>query len=198
MDTAPLTTSSLRAAAKEALLSAGYQQIPNPDGWGLDHGDVYEDPYSIVGMGVFDTWSALSAGWLDLQVELARLISDNFARAEPKAWEGYLVLLTPSIVPSDAQQDANDIRRDTQHLRKLLGTGDDITAVAQVRRLLFPLLPLEVPAAGAGVGDALTMLPQILGEQDIDPGSVQVAVEAFSSQQPIVERLHEYLHGEAT
>lgn len=197
MDSAPLTMSSLRAATDEVLTSAGFCQIPDPPDWGNDYGGVYEDPYSIVGLAIFETWAALATQWLDLQVALAQLISENFAGSEPKAWEGYLVLLTPSIVPDSAQQDANDIRRNTQHLRKLLGTGDDIAAIGQVERLLFPLLPLHVVNAEAGSGDALALLPQILGEQGIDPDAVRVAIEAFTAQQPIVERLHEHLRSEA-
>lgn len=197
MDSAPLTMSSLRAATDEVLTSAGYRQIPDPPDWRNDYGGVYEDPYSIVGLAIFETWGALATEWLDLQVALAQLISENFASSEPKAWEGYLVLLTPSIVPGSAQQDASDIRRNTQHLRKLLGTGDDIVAIGQVERLLFPLLPLQVVGAEAGSGDALALLPQILGEQGIDPGAVRVAIEAFTAQQPIVERLHDHLRLEA-
>jgi hypothetical protein len=172
-----LTVSSLRAAAVEVLTGAGYREVSDPPASSREHGGVYEDPYSIVGIGIFETWSALAAGWLDLQAALAELISENFARSDPKAWEGYLVLLTPSFVPTASAQEANEIRRDTQHVRKLLGAGDEIASLGQVQRLLLPLLPLDLPDAHARSSDALSALPPILGAQGIDPGAVQVAVD---------------------
>jgi hypothetical protein len=38
------------------------------------------------------------------------------------------------------------------------------------------------------------LLPQILEKQGIDPNAVQVAIDAFTAQKPIVERLHEHLN----
>lgn len=187
--------SSLLAAAVEVLTRAEYRRIPHPPNWHNDYGGIYEDPYSIVGLGVFETWAALKGGWLDLQAALAEMIGDNFARGDPKAWEGYLVLLTPSIVPGDAQLEANDIRRNTQHVRKLLGTGDDLTSTGDVERLLFPLLPLQAPSADPGSQDALALLPEILAEQGLDAAAVRVVVDAFATQQPIAERLHDHLSG---
>ena len=69
----------------------------------------------------------MSAGWLQAQAALVDLISAFFHRSDAKAWEGYLVLLTPSVLPHDAALEVTEIRRNTTHVRKLVATGDEET-----------------------------------------------------------------------
>jgi hypothetical protein len=195
MDLTPLTSTSLAAAAADALERAGYKVAPTHGAWQANWGRVYEDPYSIAAVAVFETWEALQEQWLALQSALAGLIAENLAKAEPKAWEGYLVLLTPSIVPSEFQGEATDIRRNTQHLRKLLGTGDEMTTLSDVDRVLLPLLPLPAAEGPEASASALALLPSILSERGINRAAVETVVQAFTSQQPLLERLHEHLAG---
>ncbi|MGO9791656.1 MAG: hypothetical protein ACLP8S_19780 [Solirubrobacteraceae bacterium] len=198
MDPTPLTSTSLAAAAADVLERAGYRVAAIEGAWQPSWGRVYEDPYSIVAVAVFETWAALRNQWLARQSALAGLIAENFAKAEPKAWEGYLVLLTPSIVPSDFQVEATDIRRNTQHVRKLLGTGDEMTTLSDVDRILLPLLPLPETEGPQGPANALALLPAILSEHGIRRDAVETVIQAFTSQQPILERLHEHLAEDKT
>lgn len=198
MDLTPLTSTSLAAAAADGLERAGYKVAATEGAWHASWGRVYEDPYSIVAVAVFETWGALQDQWLALQSALAGLIAENFAKAEPKAWEGYLVLLTPSIVPSEFRAEATDIRRNTQHVRKLLGTGDEMATLSDVDRVLLPLLPLPETEGGEAPANALTLLPAILSEQGISQDAVETVVQAFTSQQPLLEHLHERLAGGET
>jgi len=198
MDLTPLTSTSLAAAAADALERAGYTVVATEGAWQASWGRVYEDPYSIAAVAVFETWAALQEHWLPLQSALAGLIAENFAKAEPKAWEGYLVLLTPSIVPSEFQAEATDIRRNTQHVRKLLGTGDEMAMLSDVDRVLLPLLPLPETEGPEAPTNALTLLPAILSEQGVSRDAVETVVQAFTSQQPLLERLHEHLGGGET
>jgi hypothetical protein len=193
MDFTALTATSLSAAAHDVLERAGYKVAATEGAWQTSWGRVYEDPYSIAAVSVFETWAGLQDQWLTLQSALAGLIAENFAKAEPKAWEGYLVLLTPSIVPTASKAEATDIRRNTQHIRKLVGTGDEITTLRDVDRVLLPLLPLPEAEASDSSVNALSLLPAILSEQGIRRDAVDEVVRAFTSQQPLLERLHEHL-----
>lgn len=189
---APFTATTLVAAASEVLEGAGYERVaPEREGvWPRPGARVYEDPYSLVALVVYETWVDLSAGWLEAQAALVELISTHFSRGEAKTWEGYLVLLTPSVVPADARLDAIAIQRNTTHLRKLLATGDELRTVEDVRRALLPLLPLEADQALAEPRSALELLPELLAHRGISEEAVKVAIQAFLDQQPAIERLH--------
>lgn len=193
----PFTTTTLLAAASDVLENAGYRPVPEEriGSWPRPSARVYEDPYSIAALAVYDTWGDLANSWLDAQGALADLISSYFTRGDAKSWEGYLVLLTPSVLPADAQLEAADIRANTRHVRKLIATGDELRSVGDVSRTLLPLLPLEPATLAAPDGSALDLLPELLGRRGIDPAAVQVAINAFRSQEPLMERLHEFLDG---
>ena len=122
---------------------------------------VYEDAYSVVCIAVYETWKELSSGWPQDQSSLVALMSEHFTRTEAKAWDGYLVLFTPSFVPTTERLDEISIQRNTLYLRKLLATGDELRSVDDVRRTLLPLLPLEEYAA-LEPRNALDALPVLL------------------------------------
>ena len=191
----PFTTTTLLAAAADILEGSGYRPVPRDriSSWPGPGARVYEDPYSVAALVAYDTWGDLAAGWLDAQAALVELISSYFARGEAKTWEGYLVLLTPSVLPRAAQLQVTDIRTNTRHVRKLVATGDDVRSVGDVSRTLLPLLPLEPEAVAAPEASALDLLPDLLGAKGIDGAAVQVAIDAFRSQESLVERLHEFL-----
>jgi hypothetical protein len=191
----PFTTTTLLAAAADILEGSGYRPVPRDriGSWPGPGARVYEDPYSVAALVAYDTWGDLAVGWLDAQAALVELISSYFARGEAKTWEGYLVLLTPSVLPRAAQLQAADIRTNTRHVRKLVATGDDVRSVGDVSRTLLPLLPLEPEAGAAPEASALDLLPDLLGAKGIDRAAVQVAIDAFRSQESLVERLHEFL-----
>ena len=144
---------------------------------------------------MYETWRELSSLWVDDQAILVGLISRHFSRNDAKAWEGYLVLLTPSIVPTAERQVAVDIQRDTVHLRKLFAAAGELPSVDAVRQTLLPLLPLEQNDA-LKPRDALDSLPSFLVQHGVDEGATRTAIRAFLDQRPIIEDIHGYLMNE--
>ena len=135
--------------------------------------------------------AALSSQWADDQANLVELISRHFARTEAKAWDGYLVLLTPSVVPATERQEAIEIQRNTVHVRKLLAAGDELETVDPVYRTLLPLLPLEIQEAQRPE-NVLHTLPPLLARRGVDEDASRVAIAAFLDQRPIAEAIHGY------
>ena len=187
----PFTITTLIAAAAEILEGPGFRTVdPSAtSAWRATEARVYEDAYSVVCVAVYETWAALSSLWADDQANLVELISRTFARTEAKAWDGYLVLLTPSVVPATERQEAINIQRNTVHVRKLLAAGDEIQTVADVRRTLLPLLPLEIEEASRP-SNVLLSLPPLLVRYDVDEEISGVAIAAFLEQRPIIEAVH--------
>lgn len=59
-----------------------------------------------------------------------------------QAWDGYLVLLTPSLQPSSTWTEGTEIRYNTSRVRKLVGTCDDLKSLRDVQNILQPVLPV--------------------------------------------------------
>ena len=89
--------SGLLARACELLLDGEYRPVPDAASlaWPTSNARVFEDPFGVVCIAVFDTWQELDADWPDAQAAVVELLSEHVSAGEPKAWEGYLVLLTP-------------------------------------------------------------------------------------------------------
>jgi len=186
-----LTTSQLLAAVTERLASGGYNAVQTSDAW-PSSSRVFEDVYGIVAVVAYETWTELTENWPDAQGQLVELISTHLTRPEPKAWEGYLVLLTPSEAPTGARAEFADIRYDTNRVRKLVAAGDDLQTLDDVEQALLPLLPLEVEAqVGSGPG-LLERLPGLLAERNIELEAARAVVSAFVANESILERLHEF------
>ena len=190
----PHTVTALVAEASDILERAGFRTVDSSKTgtWRATEARVCEDAYSIVCIAVYETWAALSSLWRDDQASLVELISKHFTRSEAKAWDGYLVLLTPSVVPTAARQEAVDIRRNTTHVRKLLAAGDELETADVVRRTLLPLLPLESQDVQRA-SNVLETLPPLLANHGVDEEAAKVAVEAFLEQRPIVDAIHKYI-----
>jgi hypothetical protein len=195
MDTrTPLTSTDILASASEALLLGGYSRIrESVAGKVSGTTRIFEDPYGVVQIVVYETWADLESNWTDAQAVLVELISKFLNSTEPKAWDGYLVLVTPSVLPESAQEQAVDIRNNTNRVRKLLATGDELKTTADVERLLLPLLPLSSEtAAKEESGGALDALPDFLTRKGISGEAVKALVTAFREHQPLMEYLHRY------
>jgi hypothetical protein len=82
------------------------------------------------------------------------------------------------------------LRYDTNRLRKLVATGEDLSAAGDVERLLRPLLPLRNAQGSITQGTALDLLPGLLAEQGIDTQTTEVLVKSFIEQEPLMEALH--------
>jgi hypothetical protein len=187
---AMMTTTDLIAASTSVLKAGGYQPVREgfPE-WNTTSKRLFEDKYNVVGVAVFSTIGELLQSWADLQGALVDVISHYVGQSEHKAWDGYLVLLTAAIAP-ESDYDIEDVRSDTTRLRKLVATGEDLTAPGDVERVLRSLLPLRDPQGSIGQGTALDLLPKLLKEQGIDESTAKVLVKSFIEQEPLMEALH--------
>ena len=190
-----LTTTRLIAAASNTLLSNGYHQVSVSLGEFSDSvARVFEDEYGIVAVLVFETWSDLRNKWPISQDLLVSLMSQHIRKTEAKAWEGYLVLLTPSTPGSDAQLQADQIRYDTLRVRKLVGTGDDLQELSSVERVLLPVLPLKTSAGTTREESSLlSILPTSLARKGIPEEATRFLVRAIREGRSLLEALHDYV-----
>ena len=118
------------------------------------------------------------------------MISSQVGREEAKSWDGYLVLLTPSVAPSESAR-LEAVRYNTTRLRKLVATGDDLQSPTDVERVLRRLLPLSPESANLSPESALDLLPKLLADQGIPKDTTELIVDAFRKQSPLLERLHQ-------
>jgi hypothetical protein len=186
-----LTSTDLLAAASHTLTSSGYKHIRDmfPE-WDTPTSRLFEDRYNVVGIVVFATCGDLLREWPDRQASLVDVISSHVGRAESKSWDGYLVLLTPGLAPSEtAELDA--VRYDTTRLRKLIATGDDLTVSTDVERVLSSLLPLGEEPVNMSQESTLDLLPTVLAERGVSEGVTQILINAFREQLPLLEELHD-------
>lgn len=184
----PLTVTELIAAATSVLEAGGYSVREGFPDWGGKSTRLFEDEYNIVGVGVFATCNDLQQSWGRLQGTLVDTISARVGQNEGKAWDGYLVLLTPGFAPSE-DADLDSIRQDTKRLRKLVATGLDLQSSGDVDRTLRPLLPLRFDQITANNASVLDRLPDLLDSQGIDCRSTEALVDAFREQKPLMESL---------
>ena len=185
------TTTDLIATASQVLLEGGYRQVNGrfPE-WGTPSSRLFEDEYSVVGIAIFETCKELLQTWSDLQGVLIDVISRHVGSQESKSWDGYLVLLTPGLAPSESEA-IEVVRYNTTRLRKLVATGDDLKLPIDVERVLRPLLPLRPERASLEPESALDLLPRLLAAQQIPEEVTRVLVNAFQQQSPLLERLHQ-------
>jgi hypothetical protein len=184
-----LTVTQLLAAATDILGEHGYTEASGIDG---DSGRarLFEDDYGIVAVYVFDTWSQLIEQWHLSQGQLVDLMSAHLRRAEPKAWEGYLVLLTPGTLPPTEKTEINGLRSDTHRVRKLVATGEALGTLDEVRIALLPLLPLSIDLSAPSHTGLLDLLPELLSQSAIPARVTTAAIDAFTANESILEKLH--------
>jgi hypothetical protein len=150
---------------------------------------IAEDAFGVVLVVTYPTWSSLRENWRDAQAALVKLISEKLSKSNPKAWEGYLVILTPAVSGDERAED--EIRYDTSRVRKIVGTGESIRFISDVRDVLMPLLPLDASEAAAleGAGSVLDRLPGMLVERNINRNVAATVVDAFKSDEPLLESI---------
>ena len=187
-----LTVTSLLTIATDLLESNGYTRVDDskllrlaPQG-----GRLFEDEFGIVAVVVFETWEELMEEWPEAQASVVEIMSEFVSIDDPKSWDGYLVLFTPSIATGHAAEDSERIRHDTSRLRKLVATGDELTTPADVNRALLPVLPLEPAQIGEPVGSALDLLPELLAKRAIPKPIADAVVEAFATHESLIDRIH--------
>ncbi|MHB8508522.1 MAG: hypothetical protein ACYDGR_07715 [Candidatus Dormibacteria bacterium] len=193
-DQEPLSETQIMAAASSILVGAGYRHSENALGteWTADAARLFEDPISVAGIYVFPTWAELKNRWTEAQSSLVTVMTESISSADPKVWDGYLVLLTPSTSGGDRSL-LEAIRRDTARVRKLVATGDELRHIRDVEHTLGPLLPLDVGGSEPGLGipgDPLDSLSSLPAMKSIPVEVIHQMVEAFRQQEPLLERLH--------
>lgn len=187
-----LTGTQLLAAATEVLTTGGYREalIPTIDPQGTGASRLFEDAYGIVAIHVYESWRQLTEKWYVAQGQLVDLMSEHLTRPEPKAWEGYLVLLTPGLLPPTERTRINELRYDTNRVRKLVATGDELATLDGVRSTFLPLLPLAIEQPASGQSGLLARLPELLAANDVPADLTRIVVDAFQANDSIVDRLH--------
>lgn len=190
-DSETLTTTGILAAATEFLLAGGYAVVPEKTtrDHGLGAGRVFEDAYGVVAVMVCETWEELRTTWPDYQGGLVDLLAAFVSSAEAKAWEGYLVLLTLGGGVEDAEVEANSIRYNTTRVRKLVGIGTELQTLADLERVLRPVLPVKPRSLAAESSSSLELLPELLGSDQLPKQVIRSAVSAFLDSTPIVEAI---------
>lgn len=194
MSIEPLSAVQISEAAKKLLLDADYHVVleqalmgessPAPQ-------TVYEDKYGIVAVAVFDSWRSLRMRWPESQSLAVELISQSFSRRDPKAWDGYLLLFTPDVVPDEQLPMLTEIRRDMTRLRKLIASGNELEDIASVERAMLPVLPLK---SGMGFGSTTTILsrlPELMEAYGVDPSEIVTMRDAFLDGRSPIEALYD-------
>jgi hypothetical protein len=193
---AGLTPAAMLAETARVLAIAGYtvdRQTDSKLGLPPERALLAEDKYGVVTTIVFDTWSELVESWVNAQAVVIEAVSRFYTRLDRKAWDGYLVLLTPAF-PGEDETSAHEIRYNTSRIRKLVGTGDDLRSVSDISRVLAPLLPLSVDTVEIAHSQSLLdELPERLEQGGISRELAELAVDAFKTHRPIVEEIHRYL-----
>jgi len=186
------TTTDLIAAASQVLLEGGYRQINGqfPE-WSTPTSRLFEDEYSVIGIAIFETCKELQQAWPDVQAVLVDVISRHVGSQESKSWDGYLVLLTPGLAPSESEA-IEAVRYNTTRLRKLVATGDDMKHPTDVGRVLQPLLPLRSERAGLEQESTLDLLPRLLATHNVPQDVTRLLIDAFQKQSPLLEQLHQH------
>ncbi len=185
-----LTTSQGLGAATELLAAGGYSIVPTPSSW-PGTARVFEDSYGIVALHIYDTLEQLMEDWPVAQGQLVDLISEHLSRPEPKAWEGYLALFTTGPSTADDRASVVELRYDTNRVRKLVSTGEELETLEDVRTALLPLLPLELEPPSAARAGVLDLLPDLMADEEAPREVIEVLIDAFVGNSSIVERLHE-------
>lgn len=188
-----LTPSAIVAEAERTLVQAGYSVSR---GHSMKLPTIYhllaEDLYGVVAILVFDTWADLYRNWPEAQGILVDLLSSKLTPDDPKAWDGYLVLLTLAQASPSQLRECESIRYDTSRIRKLVFTANDLTTLRDVQTCLRSLLPLDVTEEISEPQSTLDLIPSLLAERGQEEEAVRVIIDAFRKNEPILQKLHEY------
>lgn len=189
-----LTATEILAAASEQFSVGEYRLVEGAKGsWDFPNSRLFEDKFGLVGLIVFETWSRLVEEWADAQGALVEIISRHMSRSDPKAWDGYLVLLTPGIRGKRGKEDWMGIRYNTKRIRKFVASGEDLKSISDVQSTIAPLLPFQAVEATTELdGSVLELLPDLLAEErDIPTELSRCIVRAFEDQKNMMQQLHE-------
>jgi hypothetical protein len=189
---AGVTTTDMLSTARETLLANGFAEVTlyHLDRIDLSNQGLYEDPYSLVAIVVFETWSDLFHEWTEAQASFVELVSEHISRDESKTWDCYLLLWTPDLVPRDKSEERQAIRYDTGRVRKLMASGAEIRELGDISTALLPLLPITESASASTEESVLDRIPAILESNELSQSTIRTVVDAFRKRESLVEALH--------
>lgn len=195
MNQGVLSETQLLTAAGESLKAGGYKEVSS-DRLELlksDKARVYEDLYAIVCLAVFPTWTELASRWANIQADFVELLSKYLLRADAKAWDAYLVLMTPAMA-LEQWHEAQEIRQDTTRVRKLVGTGEDLRSLGDVATLVSSLLPIgSAQAVTDKTQTVWSLVYQSLEKKGVRRDAIQSLVTAYEEQRNLMEALRNSL-----
>jgi hypothetical protein len=183
-----LTSTQVVGAVTEGLVAGGFRLITEAEDQAGTQVRVFEDPHSVVAAAVYDSWKILSDRWSSAQGLLVELMSAHFARTEPKAWDGYLILLTTEDVVGEALA-IDRVRRDTTRVRKIVATGDDLNTIGAVTDVLLPVLPLRLERISGSNERVLGRLVDLLEPFGVDRDLTSQVVNAFEHNRSPMEAI---------
>lgn len=186
-----LTSTSLIGTSNEFLVQSKYYDITpdHPQFWQLQNTRLYEDEYGIVCLVVYETFSDLLNDWEIAQMNLVDIISENIPSNEPKVWDSYLLLLTPSKVSN--REKINEIRSDTTRTRKIVATGNRLNTRDDVETVLSPILPLDTGTLDDETIDIMELITRnIASKSDIKTEYIREIINAYEAHEPMIEKLH--------
>jgi hypothetical protein len=188
-DESNISALAIIAASRELLANNGFR-IANDlqfDSLPATRALVAEDDYSVVTIVAYETFSELQSEWSSAQADLVTLLARRLARSAPKAWDGYLVLM--SVGSSTDRSVISTIERDTTRVRKIVATGEMLRTTRDVARVLDPFLPLTLLEASAELPDVLATLPELL-KNEVPVAATEAVIDAFRKLEPPLERIH--------
>lgn len=191
-----LSVRQIVAAVTEHLEEAGYARGKDmfAELGGPASLRLFEDALGVVAVAVFESWSTLVSDWKEVQAHVVGHISTRVGKSEPKAWEGYLLLMTPDIPPPETEMAARRIEYETSLMRKFVIAGDHLGTTKDVARFLAPLLPIPEHIDDRRMGASLLeRIPQILREEGIQPKVSRAVVDAYLNQESIPQRIYDEL-----
>jgi hypothetical protein len=185
------SSTTLLAAATELLAESGFRSVTaeSSSRWGSSNVRLFEDPYCLAAVVVYDTWQELLERWPDAQAAVVDIVSARLGKSEPKSWDVYLVLLTAAFADTLAARELNAIRYDTTRVRKLISTGEELTTLDDVKRTILPLLPVS-PVSLEPPRDILEQLVDALADRGVDRDDVSRVVDAFSKNEALMPALN--------
>ncbi|MCB1258608.1 MAG: hypothetical protein KDB26_15965 [Microthrixaceae bacterium] len=188
-----LTQTQVISGIAETMFTAGYTAVESLAPKYLTQ--VFEDAYGVVATAFFSDWPELHASWPDAQGELVEILSQVLDRTEPKAWEGYLVLVVAAPVLADEARAVAALRKDITRLRKLVIVGDELETLSDLHRALLPVLPLDASGTGKSSTGFMDALPTLLADSSSIPISTTAAlIAAFLENEPLMEAIDQELH----
>jgi hypothetical protein len=141
-------------------------------------------------LAFFEDFKTLKESWVDIQTSLVEKITSVLSQSDRKSWDVYLVLFTTGFVSSSDISAVKSIKYDTNRVRKLLSTGEDLRDLSDVGAALLPLMPIVEKSRVTNSDSVLKRLPEILEANENHAKMIRIAVEAFESQESISSALY--------